>query len=844
MMTPERWQRLSLLFEQAMERPAGERSQFLEQECADDAELRREAMGMIAAEAEAGARIETMLGPPVTELERSDAPAKGQMVGAYRLEEEVGRGGMGTVWRAERAGGFRQTVAVKLIKRGMDTDEVIRRFSQERQILSLLSHPNIARLLDGGATADGGPYLVMEYIEGKPLLAYSRNLPERKRLELFQTICAAVQHAHSHLVIHRDLKPANVLIRGEGEVKLLDFGIAKLLESGEHGETVTQMRMLTPAFASPEQREGKTLTTATDIYSLGRILGAMVEDARGDLRAIVEKATREEPEGRYATAEQLAEDVARYLRGHPVEARSGAFTYRAAKFLSRYALAVSGALVLLAATLGGLGYVAIQKRTVEMERDRAENVARFLRELFSAADPERNQGNRVSTRELLDLGAARIRSIQDGGTRLALLDTIGEAYFNLGLYEKASAVYRELLSSEESDRARRARALAMLAESEAYRGRHAEAEAAAAQALEAMNGTDGSTRAVVWKHRCNQLLQATKVAPAMTACQNAVTAAASSSLPPVQRSGIFISLGNALMDGSKFSEAEAAFQQALRTARGAASEPLNSGAAQALTSLGGLYFRQGRFADAEKTFRETIEFKRKLYPDGHLDLARSLNNLANTLVTVKRNEEAIPIYTEAHGLYRRFLGAESSELASSLSNLAIAYSTSGRLEEAERISADVVAMQARTIGVGKLPHASSQLKLAAIQLERGKPAEAVHVLEEALAAMGKMDPAPKIPMGYAKLLLAEGLLEQGKRERAAVLARESQGTLRSVLRSDHWMIQQSDIVLGGALVRNGDAAAGRKILAPIVELNESKKAKGWWMEVARRYVREAGKAKF
>ncbi len=853
-MTPDRWRELTRLFEVAIDLPIEERAPYLDQACPPDASFRAELEELLAAAPNAASRIAGIVAlPPIpSEVETTGEPAPGQLVGAYCLEEEVGRGGMGTVWRASRVeGGFRQTVAVKLIKRGMDTREVIRRFTQERQILSILDHPHIARLLDGGSTNDGRPYLVMEYMEGLPLLEYCdrHQVGERRRLELFQTICAAVQHAHNHLVIHRDLKPRNVIIREQGDVKLLDFGIAKLMESGPGaGETITVAQVLTPAYASPEQREGQPLTTASDIYSLGLMLGDLCgESAPRDLRAIIARATRREPHHRYSTAERLAEDVGRYLKGQPVEARSGAFAYQVSRFFSRHAVATIAVFGLLAAALGVLGYVTVQRRNVALERDRAENIARFLRELFSAADPERNRGNRLSTREMLDIGAARVRSVADAGARAALMETIGEAYFNLGLYEKASAVYTELIQSERSrrtpDQARLARSYAILSESESYRGHGTEADRAAATALSLATGATRDLRAIVFFHQCNQLFQADRYAAAISACRQASREAAGSTLENTAVARIQISLGNALKEDSQFGEAEAAFREALRLARTTPDESLNPAASQALASLGGLYFRQGRFADAEKAFREDIEFKRRLYPEGHIELARSLNNLANTLTTLKHPQEAMPVFAEAHQLYRKFLGDESSELAVSLSNLAVAYSVANQLDDAERLLGEAMRIQLKTSGQGKLPYLASQLKYGAILIERKKFKAAIPVLEDSLASILRLETLPKLEIGYNKALLAQGLLETGERERAEALAREAHPALQALLKEDHWMLLYSQTVLAGALIRNGKTDEGRALLLPVVARYEATSAKGWRADLARSYARQLPSAR-
>ncbi|MEO1633392.1 MAG: serine/threonine-protein kinase, partial [Bacteroidota bacterium] len=340
------------------------------QEATSDASLRTEVEALLAADAEAVVYFAD-LGEALADGALGADPALGSKVGRWRLAERVGRGGMGTVYRAERADGVvEQTAALKLL----DTmrPDVVARFAQERQILARLDHPSIARLLDGGATPEGRPYLVMEFVEGVPITDYAaqQRLSVDARLALFGDVCAAVQHAHQSLVVHRDLKPSNVLVTPEGRVKLLDFGIARLLEPGDDDTlTRTEQRLLTPEYAAPEQVRGEAITTATDVYALGVLLYELLAGTRpfdlpqkvlhevarviveeeperpstavtradvltlagpaqtlrrrlaGDLDQICLKALRKAPARRYATPDALARDVQRHLDGHPVEAR-------------------------------------------------------------------------------------------------------------------------------------------------------------------------------------------------------------------------------------------------------------------------------------------------------------------------------------------------------------------------------------------------------------------------------------------------------------------------------------------------------------------------------------------
>lgn len=404
-MTPTRWQQVKSVLAEVLEQPPALRPALLDAACQDDPDLRAEVESLLAADQQAG----EFLNQPA--LEQDLAP--GTRLGAWRLAEPIGRGGMGAVYRAVRDDDqFQQEVAIKVVKRGMDSADVLDRFRYERQILAFLNHPYIARILDGGAAPDGRPYLVMELVQGTPISDYCEHqrLDVPARIALFRRVCEAVEYAHRNLIVHRDLKPGNILITAAGEPKLLDFGIAKILLPNLPHAGVTQTageRRLTPDYASPEQVRGEPVTTASDVYSLGAILYELLtaqrahrferlspveiervvcdtgvprpstvcperaEKLRGDLDTILLKALHKDAAQRYPSVEQFSEDLRRYLAGLPVLARGDTLTYRARKFVARNRTGVVFASMLALALIGGSITTAWQAREARMERDRA-----------------------------------------------------------------------------------------------------------------------------------------------------------------------------------------------------------------------------------------------------------------------------------------------------------------------------------------------------------------------------------------------------------------------------------------------------------------------------------------
>jgi len=442
------------LFEAALALPAAERAGFLSARCGNPAQ-RAAVERLLAADATDDGHLidrpfEKLLGGVGDAEAESTAPPTGSSVGPFTLMEKLGEGGSSIVFRAERVqAGVTQEVALKLLRRGLYSQDEQRRFRSERTALAQLRHPGIARLIEGGVTDAGVPYIALELIDGEAITDHARNqhLDLRQRVELFVSVCRAVEAAHRALIVHRDLKPSNVLVTREGEVKLLDFGIAKLLDANGDG-THTQHQAMTPAYAAPEQFNLGQITTATDVYALGVLLGELMTGTRrepgdtrtpsssisehtdpgalpappkitrrllrGDLDNIVLKATDAEPERRYASAGAFADDIERYLGGEPVAAHPPSQWYRARKFVARHRGGVLTTAAFLLAILAALGFavwqadVARQQAHIAQEQaQRAQAVRDFLVDIFDAEIPARPQDEMPGTAELLERGAQR-----------------------------------------------------------------------------------------------------------------------------------------------------------------------------------------------------------------------------------------------------------------------------------------------------------------------------------------------------------------------------------------------------------------------------------------------------
>jgi eukaryotic-like serine/threonine-protein kinase len=827
---PERWARIDALFGEALDRPESERLEFLAAECGEDRELYDAVRSLLEDAAPAGA----VIGESVTEFAQDllaalppagdegkdgdgDDPVAGRRVGPYRLVSELGRGGMGAVYLAERADGeFEKRVALKLVKRGMDTDEILRRFRFERRILAGLEHPNIARLYDGGASEDGRPYLVMELVQGDRITDYcdQRRLDIDERLGLFRAVCAAVQHAHQNLVVHRDIKPSNILVTGDGTPKLLDFGIAKLVDqdAGDSPRTRTGMRILTPEYAAPEQLRGEPVTTASDVFALGAVLHELVtgrrpaaaaprgatgggsgESAaaaaarrttadrlrrllRGDLGTIVEKALEADARQRYHSAQQLLDDLDRYRHGLPVLARPPAVGYRARKFARRHRVALTAATAVVLSLLGGLGAALWQAERASAERDRAERerliaederdtaeqVASFLEGMFAAANPFSARPGRMDTLRIgafLDRGAERIdEELRDRPlVRARMLGVMGRAYRSLGAYDRAEPLLEEALAT--------------------YRAVHGDAHTDVADALNALG---------------NLYLDLERAEAAERVHRQALTLRRELLGPDHRDVGMSLNnLAAALQNVGRLDEAEPLYDQLLDLHR-RMDPPDTASFADALNTRMALAFRKDDMETALPLAREILDIHRRLFDGAHPRLAQSMNNLAQVLSQTGAAEEAEPLLRQSLAMNREIFGGDHPNIAAGAGNLASTLLKLGRDDEAEPLYVEAVAMNRRLLGDGHPALAVTLSNYADLLSKRGSRAEAEAAYREALAInRAALGPA-HTSVGVVATRLGIMLCDAGRVAEGRALHAEGVTVLRASLPGGHSLLRAAE----------------------------------------------------
>ncbi|MGI9174442.1 MAG: tetratricopeptide repeat protein [Rhodothermales bacterium] len=859
----ERWNRVHAVFDRALDLPAEARLPYLQKTCDLDETLRQEVEELLRATSPADDFLETPLSDLIRamldEIEPAEAAesAIGQRIGPYRLLEHIGSGGMGAVYRAERDDGhYQKRVAVKLIRPEVTRADALERFRSERQILADLEHAAIARLLDGGvaeveAGAPERPYFVMEYVDGLPIDVYcdKYRLSVGKRLTLFRAVCEAVQYAHRNLVIHRDLKPSNILVTKEGKVKLLDFGIAQVMDAESSGDGATSAilapaRMMTPEYAAPEQVRGEKITTSADVYVLGVLLYELltghrpyqpknhrrrevervvleeipvqpstkvgtseerigrtgdveqltpksVSEARaswprrlarrlrGDLDRIVLKALQKAPEQRYASVEQLSEDVRRHLEGMPVKARQGRTGYHAMKFVGRNRVVVAAVVLTVLSLALGLGYavhqkrVALEQRHVALEQERiaaeqrdyatwaaaeafrekqkAERITDFIVSVFQGVGSSTRPNQSVKASDLLRQGAQRVEVELQGDPEVQaeMLEVLGEVSQSLTFYKEAMPLLERALSTQ------------------------------------------------------RQLYNADHPKMASTVYQLALLQ---------QRSG-------------NYDAAEPLFKESLAIRRRLYRVASHPDVAESLHGLAGIYHRKGRYAEAEPLYREALRQRRVLYGNHHAIVAKNLEHMGWLLRFKGQYDEADEAFREALAIHERFPEKEVP-IVNASSHVATMLTNRGAYDEAEPMLREVLATWKKVYGDEHLRTATANHNLAELLYHKGAYAEAEPLYREALAGRRAIFGDVHASTALTATQLADLLTATGTHAEADSLYRFALESVEGAFSKEHVRASYPLSGLGQLRIQQGRLTEAERHLREALRLRQEKFPEG------------------
>jgi serine/threonine-protein kinase len=819
------------LFEQAMDLSGSEQQAFLADACGDDPELAAYIRSLLSRSVDDDTAIADIIDGAVRGFEaetgRRSADRSGERIGRYRLVRRIGAGGMAVVYLADRADDqYEQRVAIKLVSHRVVDPAIDERTRFERQILATLDHPNIARLLDGGTTEDGLPYIVMEHIDGVPVDVYCdrRRLSLDERIDLFERICSAVHYAHQNLIVHRDIKPSNILVTDDGIPKLLDFGIAKQIDAHgmpTDGLTRDGFAMMTPENATPEQLLGNPVTTATDVYALGVLLyrlltgyaplpirgrppaefariicntpaeppsrlvarqlssaeaddrnklvsrsdarqttpERLIRRLRGDIDNILLVALRKEPERRYRSVNQFAEDLRLHRQSQPVIARPDTWSYRTGKFIRRHYAGVASSALLVGVIVAFSALTWVQNQQIRRERDTAREVSQFLEEIFMEPDPARSRGLDITAKEILANGADKLRRQLADRPQIqaAMMETIGRVYFNLGEYDSSVDMHSESLRLRESvlgeDHVLVAQSQNELAETLIRQGEYGRAAELLTSAMRINESTfDGDSKALAQNlHNLAELqLAEGRLDAAESAARRSIaihsTASAGSPLEYAEATAL---LARILQVKGDLGQTEKLLREAIAILRDnvADDHPLM---AYYLQNLGVLLRSRGNLVEAEATLNESIDIKRRVLGREHDSLAGTLVILGALQHQVGDFEQAEASLRSALDIHRSARGAEHPFVAYDMTSLGMLLHDSGRLDEAEAVLRGALDIYEASLDRHHQYIGSTLTELGAVLNTRGYPELALPLLKRA-AEIRARDYATEHPLRAATL---------------------------------------------------------------------------------------------
>jgi serine/threonine-protein kinase len=833
-----------MLFLEAADLSGDRRDVFLRDACRGDQELLAEVQAMI----EEDTRGASLLDRGVEGLAQgivgeSAAPFLTPAdFGPYRIVRPLGEGGMGVVYLAEREdiGGL---VAIKILRDAWLSPARRERFLSEQRTLAQLNHPSIARLYDADTLPDGTPWFVMEYVDGLPLTEYCRQRQTsiRDRLQTFRAACEAVQHAHQHAIIHRDLKPSNILVKADGTVKLLDFGIAKQLDGMNEpvDQTVTGMSLMTPAYAAPEQVRREPVGVYTDVYSLGVILYELLTGRRPSVEREAEKpsaaaprelraakaawaeldvlcftAMHKDAERRYPSVEALSRDIGHYLSGEPLEARPDSLSYRLSKFASRNRRRLIAACVALTIVVGLIGYftlrlAAARGRTLA-EAARTQRIQRFMLNLFGDQTAGPADNLRVVT--LLDQGVAEARILdRDPAMQAELYETLGGIYAQLGKLDKADGLIGAALERRKT----------------IYGREHPEV----AESLVALG---------LLRIRQSRLDDAERLIRAGLEMRRR--------LEPMDDPGLAratFALGKVLEHRGKYAEAIAALDEAVGLQSAVSAAPADL--AESLSELANTHFYLGHYDISDSLNQRVLTMHRQVYGDRHPLVADDLLNLSAIQYNLGSNAEAEQFARQALEIYRDWYGKDHPEVASSLTSLGQALTREGRFEEAQSALEQALGIQERVYGQMHTRVALALNELGNVEFKRGKLDDAETHFRRAIEIYREVNGERHYSVGIAMSNLGNLYLERKQYARAEQLLREVITLLTAALSADHLNTGVAQIRLGRTLLREHRyAEAETHLLAGYQIVRKRASPSSDWIQGVRQDLlalyRESGQA--
>lgn len=826
-MDSSRWEHIQTLFHEAAALPADARHSFLQSACIGDEGLAADVLALLQEDARSSI-LDTPLAAVAHNLLEGATPATlpFEELGPYKICRVLGEGGMGVVYLAQRQdlGSF---VALKLLRDAWLSPARRDRFAAEQRTLAQLNHPTIARLYDADTLPDGTPYFVMEYVEGLPLTTYcvQNACPIKQRLQLFRQACEAVQFAHSNAVIHRDLKPSNILVRLDGSIRLLDFGIAKQIESLDMGapQTMTALRLMTPAYASPEQIRGQRIGIQSDVYSLGVILYELLSDqlpfdlsnlapaeaeavlldhepakpsvaaarAKGSARTMLSTgswadldvlcltAMHKDPQRRYRTVEALIRDVDHYLQAEPLEARPDTVTYRLSKFVRRNRREVAAAGVVLATVLGLVVFftarLAKARDAALAEAARTQRIQRFTMNLFQGGDESVGPADDLRVVTLVDRGVQEARALTaDPKTQAELYQTLGNVYTNLGKFEQAEKLLNSSLEQRKSlfgaNSTPVAESLVALAELRDAQAKFDEAETLVRQSLAISkhhlpptHPTIGKTTALLGKI----LEDLGRYDAAIAVQEEAARLQSSTGSNSAELAATLTELANSQFYAGHYDLSEALNKRVLTMDRQLYGDR-HPHVADDLINLGAIQYERGHFVEAERFYREGLDIVRSFYGKDHPATASALTMLGRGLVSEGKLDEAADVLQEALSIQEKVFGKVHPRVAGSLNELGKIAQKRGKLDEAQAELTRTVEIY-RSVYNGKHYYIGVALSnLAGVYVEKKQYSEAERLFGEALQ-MYKQTLAPDHQLfGIAHVRLGRALLRNRKFSEAQV----------------------------------------------------------------------------